>query len=37
MSNQFREFFEPGKVYDFIGRRRVFGAVSATMVLLSLV
>ena len=34
---QFREFFEPGKVYDFIGRRRVFGAVSAAMVLLSLV
>jgi preprotein translocase SecF subunit len=33
---QFREIFEPGRVWDFLGRRRVFYAVSATMVLLSL-
>ncbi|MCB9740058.1 MAG: protein translocase subunit SecF [Deltaproteobacteria bacterium] len=32
---QFREIFKPGVVWDFLGRRRVFFAVSAAMVLLS--
>jgi preprotein translocase SecF subunit len=33
---QFREIFEPGRVWDFLGRRRIFFAISAAMVLVSL-
>lgn len=37
MTTQFREFFPIGRAWDFIGRSRMFGAVSAGAVLLSLV
>lgn len=37
MSNNFREFFPPGRVYDIVGASRVFQAISAGVVLLSLV